>query len=254
MKVVVIGGTGRIGAKVVGMLNELGHDAIAAAPETGVNTLTNEGVDEAVTAADVIVDVSNAPSFEDQAVMDFFTVSTRNVLAAANAAGVAHCVVLSVVGSDRLPDSGYLRAKVNQEKLIADSGIPFTIVRATQFYEFLRGIADASTVGGQVRLPPVQFQPMAASDVVAGVVEASVGTPANGIQELGGPERVRMDELIARVLLDGGDWREVVSDQHATYFGTELADDSLVPGPEASLSTTTYADWARLPLSPSGAA
>jgi len=244
MKMVVIGGTGRIGSKVVAELDAQGHDARPAAPETGVDTLTNTGVDKAVTGAEVLVDVSNAPAWEDDAVMEFFTVATRNLTAAAKAAGVAHYVALSVVGSDRLPDSGYLRAKLEQERLIAESGIPFTVVRATQFYEFLPGIADAATVDGTVSLAPVHFQPMAAADVASAVTRAALGAPVNGVQEVGGPERLRMDRLIARILLDHGDWRDVTTDEHATYFGSELADDSLVPGPGALLSTTTYADWA----------
>lgn len=250
MKVVVIGGTGRIGSRVVEKLNAQGHDAAPAAPETGVNTLTNHGVAEAVAGAQVLLDVSNAPSFADEDVMDFFTTSTLNLVAAAKDAGVAHYVVLSVVGTGRLPESGYLRAKTRQEQLVADSGIPFTIVRATQFYEFISGIADASTLDGKVHLAPVHFQPMAADDVAAAVCRAALGSPANRVQEIGGPERVRMDQLIAQVLLDDRDEREVVSNEHATYFGTELADDSLVPGPDALLSSTTYAEWASAHRSP----
>lgn len=243
MKVVVVGGTGLIGSKVVEKLNAHGHEATAAAPQTGLNTLTNEGVDEAVAGADVVVDVSNSPSFADDEVMEFFKTSTTNLLAAVKKAGVNHFVALSVVGCDRLPDSGYLRAKVAQEKLIAESGIPYCIVRATQFFEFGKRIADAATVDGKVYLPPAFFQPMAADDVAAAVGRQAVGEPVNGVIETGGPEKVRMSEFVAAGLKRVGDPREVVSDPHAQYFGTELADDSLVPGPDAVLATTSYADW-----------
>lgn len=243
MKVVVIGGTGLIGSKLVEKLNAHGHDATPAALQTGCNTLTNEGVQEAVTGAEVLIDVSNSPSFADDDVMNFFVTSTTNLIAAAKAAGVAHYVALSVVGSDRLPESGYLRAKIAQEMLIAESGIPYSIVRATQFFEFVPAIATASTIEAKVHLAPVQFQPMASDDVVAAVGRAAAGTPLNGIQETGGPERVRMDDFIASALARSGDASEVVVDEHATYFGTELADDSLVPGPDAVLGTTRYADW-----------
>lgn len=243
MKVVVVGGTGLIGSKVVEKLNAHGHEATAAAPQTGLNTLTNEGVDEAVAGADVVVDVSNSPSFADDEVMEFFKTSTTNLLAAVKKAGVNHFVALSVVGCDRLPDSGYLRAKVAQEKLIAESGIPYCIVRATQFFEFGKRIADAATVDGKVYLPPAFFQPMAADDVAAAVGRQAVGEPVNGVIETGGPEKVRMSEFVAAGLKRVGDPREVVSDPHAQYFGTELADDSLVPGPDAVPATTSYADW-----------
>ena len=243
MKVVVIGGTGLIGSKLVEKLNAHGHDARPAALQTGTNTLTNEGVAEVVTGAEVLVDVSNSPSFADDDVMHFFVTSTTNLLAAAKEAGVGHYVALSVVGDDRLPDSGYLRAKVAQEKLIQDSGIPYSIVRATQFFEFLAGIADSATVDGKVHLPPAHFQPMASDDVASAVGRAASGKPANGVVETGGPERVRMDEFVAAGLQRVGDPREVVSDPHATYFGTEIDDESLVPGPDAVLATTTYAEW-----------
>jgi uncharacterized protein YbjT (DUF2867 family) len=243
MKVVVIGGTGRIGSQVVTKLNTHGQDATPAAPQTGANTLTNEGVDDAVAGAEVLVDVSNSPSFADDDVMNFFVTSTNNLLAAARKAGVGHYVALSVVGDDRLPDSGYLRAKVAQEKLIAESGIPFTIVRATQFFEFTTAIADGATVDGKVHLPPVHYQPMAAEDVSSAGARAAMGTPVHDVQEIGGPERVRMDEFIAAALEVDGDPREIVVDEHATYFGTELDDDSLVPGPDALLGTTTFQEW-----------
>jgi uncharacterized protein YbjT (DUF2867 family) len=243
MKVVVIGGTGLIGSKVVEKLNAHGHDAIPAAPQTGCNTITNEGVADAVTGMDVVIDVSNSPSFADDDVMSFFATSTGNLINAAKQAGVGHYVALSVVGSDRLPESGYLRAKVAQEKLIAESGIPHSVVRATQFFEFGKAIADAATIDGQVHLPPAYFQPMAADDVAAAVARAAVGEPVNGVVETGGPEKVRMSEFVVAALERVGDPRVVVSDPHAKYFGTELTDDSLVPGPDAQLGTTTYADW-----------
>ncbi len=243
MKIVVIGGTGLIGTKLIEKLKAHGHEATPAAPQTGCNTVTNEGVADAVAGAEVLVDVSNSPSFADDDVMKFFVTSTNNLISAAKVAGVAHYVALSIVGDDRLPDSGYLRAKVAQERLIAESGIPYSVVRATQFFEFAIAIANASTVDGQVHLAPVEFQPMASDDVAAAVAGAAVGTPVNGVQETGGPGKVRMDEFIAAALVRAGDTREVVSDKHAKYFGTELDDDSLVPGPDAVLGTTSYEDW-----------
>lgn len=244
MKVVVIGGTGLIGSKLVEKLKEHGHEASPASPQSGCNTITNEGVDEAVAGADVLVDVSNSPSFADDDVMNFFVTSTTNLVAAAKKAGIGHYVALSVVGTGRLPDSGYLRAKAAQEKLIVESGVPYSLVHATQFYEFLTAIAAASTIDGTVHLIPVHFQPMASDDVVSALGRVTVGDPLNAIQELGGPEKVRMDELIRVALEAAGDEREIVSDEHAKYFGTELRDDSLVPGPGAVLGSTTYADWA----------
>lgn len=243
MKVVVIGGTGLIGAKVVEKLNLHGHEATALSLQTGVNIITNEGVDDAVAGADVLVDVSNSPSFADDDVMSFFTTSTDNLLAAATKAGVRHYVALSVVGCDRLPDSGYLRAKVAQEKLIAESGIPYCIVRATQFFEFGRAIADSGTRGDTVHLPTAYFQPIAADDVAAVVGRQAVGDPTGGIVETGGPVKVRMNEFVAAGLARIGDPRTVVGDPRATYFGTELEDDSLVPGPEVVLGATTYEQW-----------
>ena len=243
MKVVVIGGTGLIGSKVVQRLNAHGHHASPASPQTGCNTLTNEGVDEALTGAEVVIDVSNSPSFADDDVLHFFVTATTNIIEAAKKAGVEHYVALSVVGADRLPDSGYLRAKVAQEQLICESGIPYSIVRATQFFEFGKAIADAATVDGQVHLPPAYFQPMASDDVAAAVGRTAAGAPLNAVREVGGPEKVRMDEFIAAGLKRVGDPREVISDEHATYFGTELSDDSLVPGEGADLASTTYAEW-----------
>jgi len=243
MKAVVIGGTGLIGSKLVELLNAHGHHAAPAALQTGCNVLTNEGVEEAVTGTELLIDVSNSPSFADDDVMSFFVTSTTHLIAAAKAAGLAHYVALSVVGCDRLPDSGYLRAKVAQEGLIAVSGIPYSIVRATQFFEFVPAIATAATIDGKAHLAPVHFQPMASDDVVAGVARVAAGTPLNGIQEIGGPERVRMDRFVAAAMTHSGDLTGVVADEHATYFGTELADDSLVPGPDAVLGTIRYSDW-----------
>jgi len=243
MKVVVIGGTGLIGSKLIQNLNALGHDATPAALETGLNTLTNEGVEDAVAGAEVVIDVSNSPSFADDDVMSFFVTSTNNLLAAAKAAGVAHYVALSVVGTGRLPNSGYLRAKAAQERLIRESGIPYSIVRATQFFEFLQRIADGATVDGKVHLPTALFQPMAADDVVAAVGRVSVGPPLDAVREVGGPEKHRMDQLVGTALERADDPRQIVSDEHATYFGTELTDDSLVPGPEGVLAATTYEAW-----------
>jgi uncharacterized protein YbjT (DUF2867 family) len=243
VKVVVVGGTGRIGSQVVEKLNAHGHQASPAAPQTGCNTVTNEGVEEALAGADVLVDVSNSPSFADEDVMDFFTTSTTNLLAAAKKAGIGHVVALSVVGADRLPASGYLRAKVAQEELIAASGLPFTIVRATQFFEFTQAIADSATVDGKVHLPPVLYQPIAAGDVSGAVGRAAVGTPTNGIHEIGGPEQIRMDQFVGGALAVAGDSREIVTDEHATYFGSELDDTSLVAGPDAEIGTTSYEAW-----------
>jgi uncharacterized protein YbjT (DUF2867 family) len=245
MKIVVIGGSGLIGLKVVTHLDEQGHEAVAASPNTGVNTLTGEGLAEVLAAASVAIDVSNSPSFEDTAVLDFFQTSTRNLLAAEAAAGVGHHVALSVVGTERLPDSGYLRGKLAQERLIEDSSIPFSLIHATQFFEFARGIADAATVDGVVRMPPVLFQPVAADDVARLVCRTAVGAPLNGRVELAGPEQYRMDEFFRMVLADRQDPREVVTDEHARYFGTELSERSLVPLGEALLGERRYADWQR---------
>jgi uncharacterized protein YbjT (DUF2867 family) len=242
MKIVVIGGRGRVGSKVVEKLGEHGHDAVAADLSTGVNTLSGEGLAEALDGADVVIDVSNSPSFEDAAVMEFFQTSTANILAAEKTAGVGHHVALSVVGADRLPDSGYLRAKVAQEKLIEDSSIPYSIIRATQFYEFVSAIADAATEGDTVRVPAALIQPIAADEVARAVGRISVGTPVNGIVEVGGPEPLRFEELI-RQGLGVDDPREVVADPDAEYFGTKLAETSLVPGPDAQLGEIRFEDW-----------
>jgi len=247
MKIVVIGGHGRIGSKVVAGLGEQGHEAVAADLGTGVNTLTGEGLAEAFDGADVVVDVSNSPSFEDSAVLEFFRTSTGNILAAERAAGVGHHVALSVVGADRLPGSGYLRAKVVQEQLIEDSSIPYSIVRATQFYEFVEAIADAATEGDTVRLPTALIQPMAAVDVADAVTRVAVGAPVDGIVEIGGPEAFRFDKLISYGLGLHDDPRHVIADPDARYFGTRLADDSLLPGEGAQLAETRFEDWLRAP-------
>jgi uncharacterized protein YbjT (DUF2867 family) len=243
IKIVVIGGTGLIGSKVVKMLGEQGYAAVAAAPNTGVNTLTGEGLAEVLEGASVVVDVSNSPSFADGPVMEFFKTSTGNLLSYEAAAGVRHHVALSIVGTDSLPDSGYLRAKVAQEKLIKESSIPFSIVRATQFFEFVNRIADEATDGNTVRLPPVGFQPMAADDVASAVARVAMGAPLNGIVEVAGPERFRFDELIRMGLSARKDPREVIADPHARYFGTELGERSLVPGDGAQLGETRFDDW-----------
>jgi uncharacterized protein YbjT (DUF2867 family) len=243
MKIVVIGGTGLIGSKLVTKLGEHGHEVVAAAPNTGVNTLTGEGLADALAGTSVVIDVSNSPSFEDSAVMGFFETSTRNLLAAEAAAGVAHHVALSIVGTERLPESGYFRAKVAQEQLIEKSSIPYSIVHATQFFEFVPGIADASTVDGTVRLPRVWFQPIAGDDVAKAVGRISIGSPLNGRVEVAGPERYRMDEFFREALAARHDPREVVTDPHARYFGAELSEGSLVPVGDAILAETRYSDW-----------
>lgn len=243
MKVVVIGGTGLIGSRVVALLTEHGHEAIPASPSSGVNAYTGEGLAEALAGADVVVDVTNSPSFADDAVLDFFTTSTDHLLAAEKAAGVGHHVALSIVGAERLPDSGYLRAKVAQEKLIADSGIPYSIVKATQFYEFVKSIADSATVDGVVRLPHELIQPLPSADAAAAVARVSAGSPLNGTLEVGGPDALPMDEFIRAGLAAIGDPREVIGGPDATYFGTRLEERSLVADEGAELSTVTYSDW-----------
>jgi uncharacterized protein YbjT (DUF2867 family) len=243
MKIVIIGGTGLIGSKVVTMLRERGHDAVPAAPQTGVNTLTGEGLAQAVTGADVVVDVSNSPSFDGEAAMKFFQTSTRNILAAEAAAGVRHHVALSVVGIDRLADNGYFRAKLAQEELIRSSSIPYSIVHATQFFEFLKGIADDATSGGTVRVAPVMFQPMAAEDVARMVSSVALGTPINGIVETAGPEPYRLDEFVRIGLRAQKDPREVVTDPKAPYFGSVLSERSLMPGDDARTGNVTFQAW-----------
>ncbi|MFI9552879.1 SDR family oxidoreductase [Nonomuraea endophytica] len=243
MKVVVIGGTGLIGSKVVTKLGEHGHEAVAASPNTGVNTLTGEGLAEALEGAQVVVDVSNSPSFERAAVMEFFETSTGNLLAAEAAAGVGHHVALSVVGTERMPDNDYMAAKIAQEKLIEKSGIPFSLVHATQFFEFVRSIADTATEDGKVRIAPVQFQPIAAEEVAQAVGRAAVGTPLNGRTEVAGPTRYQMDEFFRKALDAWDDPREVVTDPHAQYFGSVPGERTLVPDEGATLGTITYRDW-----------
>src|SRR5881398_3115063 len=238
MKIVVIGGSGLIGSKLVIKLREHGHEAIAASPNSGVNTLTGEGLAEALKGASVVVDVSNAPSWEDAAVLKFFETSTRNLLTYEAAAGVGHHVALSVVGTERLSESGYFRAKIAQEKLIKESSIPYSIVRATQFFEFLKGLADISMVGGKVHLPPVLFQPMAADDVASGVARVAVSAPVNGIVEIGGPEQFRLDELVRRRLATLKDSREVIADPRALYSGAKVSERTLVPGNNGRLGET----------------
>jgi uncharacterized protein YbjT (DUF2867 family) len=243
MKIVVIGGTGMIGSKVVANLTQRGHEAVAAAPDTGVNTLTGEGLADAVRGADVVLDVSNAPSWEDQAVLDFFVNSTTNQLAAEEAAGVGHHVALSIVGADREPDSGYLRAKVAQEKVIKESGRPYTILRSTQFFEFVRGIAEAGADGDTIRLTNALFQPIAADDVAAFATETALAPPANGILEIGGPESIPLDELARRAMTHDGDPRTVIADPDARYYGARVSERSLTTGPDARLGSVHFDDW-----------
>lgn len=243
MKIVVIGGTGLIGSKLVKKLREHGHEAIAASPNSGVNSVTGEGLAEVLKGASVAVDVSNSPSWEDAAVLEFFEKSTRNLLSYEAAAGVRHHVALSVVGTQRLAESGYFRAKIAQEKLIKESSIPYSIIHATQFFEFLKGLADISMVGNKVHLPPVLFQPMAADDVATGVARVAVGSPVNGIVEIGGPEQFRVDELVQRRLAALKDAREVVADRQARYAGAILSETTLVPGKHARLGETSFETW-----------
>jgi len=248
MKLVIIGGTGLIGSKLVARLREHGHEAVPASPDTGVNTLTGAGLAEALQGASVVVDVSNSPSFEDTAVMAFFTTSTQNLLKYAEAAGVGHYVALSVVGTERIPDSGYLRAKNAQETLIKGAGIPYSIVHATQFFEFIKRIADEATDGTTVRLPPVLIQPMAADDVATALGRIAVGAPLNGTVEVAGPQQFRFDELIRQGLASRDDSREVVVDPHARYFGAELGERSLIPSGDARLGEIRFQEWLNQPV------
>jgi uncharacterized protein YbjT (DUF2867 family) len=245
MKIVVIGGTGLIGSRLVQQLREHGHEAVAASPSSGVNSVTGEGLAEALKGASVVVDVTNSPSWDDAAVLKFFETSTRNLLTYEAAAGVGHHVALSVVGTERLSESGFFRAKIAQEKLIKASSIPYSIVQATQFFEFLKGLADISMVGDKVHLPPVLFQPMAADDVASGVARVSVGLPLNGTREIAGPEQFRLDELVRRRLASLKDPREVIADPNARYAGAKLSEKTLVPGSNARLGETRFEAWLR---------
>lgn len=245
MKIVVIGGTGLIGSKLVKLLRRRGQEVLAASPDSGVNTLTGEGLAEVLAGAQVVVDLANSPSFEDAAVLRFFETAGRNLLAAEATAGVRHHVALSVVGADRLPESGYLRAKLAQERLIETSGIPYTILRSTQFFEFMARIADSATDGSQVRLPTALVQPIVSDDVVAVLADLVLGPPVNGRVEVAGPDKFQLDDLVRRVLDYRNDTRTVTGDSHARYFGAELNDDSLVPGMQHRLGTTRFETWLR---------
>jgi uncharacterized protein YbjT (DUF2867 family) len=244
MKIVVIGGTGLIGSKTVAILRQGGHEVVAASPNTGVNTITGEGLEEAMAGTQVVIDLANSPSFEDKAVLEFFETSGRNLLAAESAAGGRHHIALSIVGIDR-SDNGYFRAKVAQEKLIEASGIPYTIIRSTQFLEFLRGIADSSAAENRVRISPGLFQPIAADDVAANVADVALAAPRTGIVEIAGPERAPFNEIVARYLKAVGDPRQVVSDPEARYFGGRVEERSLVPLGEARLGRIGLDDWLR---------
>jgi uncharacterized protein YbjT (DUF2867 family) len=245
MRIVVIGGTGLIGSKLIPLLSERGHETVAAAPNTGVNTITREGLGAALAGADVVVDVSNAPAWDDAAVLEFFETSTRNLLDAEASAGVGYHVALSIVGTDRIPDSGYLRAKRAQEQLIEKASIPYTIVHATQFFEFALRIADEATDGDTVRVPPVLIQPMAADDVAAALCKVALAIPLNAITEIGWPEALRFEDFIRQGLRAHNDERVVVSDAAARYFGADLQERSLVPGTGAQLGSTRFSDWLR---------
>ncbi|GHO87382.1 SDR family oxidoreductase [Dictyobacter formicarum] len=243
MKIIVIGGSGLIGKKLVKKLRERGHEVVAASPSTGVNTITGEGLAEALIGAQVVVDVTNAPSWEDRAVLEFFETSTRHLLAAEAVAGVGHHVALSVVGIDRLPENGYYRAKVAQEHLIKASQVPYTILRATQFFEFIGGIAEAASDGRTIRLSPAFMQPIWSDDVATALADVALEAPVNGMTELAGPEKIRMDEIVRRFLSANKDTRQVITDVHAHFYGTELEDYSLIPGEHARIAPTRFEDW-----------
>jgi uncharacterized protein YbjT (DUF2867 family) len=254
MRIVVMGGTGRIGSKVVNKLREHGHEAIAASPKSGVNSVTSEGLAEVLKGASVVVDVSDSPDWEDAAVLGFFETSTRNLLTCEAAANVGHHVALSVVGTDRLAESGYFRGKIAQERLIKASSIPYSIVHATQFFEFLKGLADFMFDGKEVRLPPVLFQPMAADDVASGVARVAVGAPVNGTVEIAGPEQFRLDELVRRRLASLKDPRKVIADPNARYAGAKVAEKTLLPGNNARLAETRFETWIKQPAAQKSAA
>jgi uncharacterized protein YbjT (DUF2867 family) len=245
MKIIVIGGTGLIGSKTVAILRQVGHEVVAASPQSGVNTITGEGLHEGMAATQVVIDLANSPSFEDKAVLEFFETSGRNLLAAEATAGVRHHVALSIVGTDRTPDNGYFRAKVAQEKLVVTSGMPYTIIRSTQFMEFLRGIADSSADGNMVRIASGLFQPIAADDVAAFVADVALAPPRSGIVEIAGPECAPFNEIIARYLKAAGDPREVVRDPEARYWGGRVEERSLVPLGEARLGHIGLDEWLR---------
>ena len=247
MKIVVIGGTGLIGSNLVKKLRDSGHEAVAASPNSGVNSVTGEGLPEALKGASVVVDVSNSPDWEDSAVLKFFETSTRNLLSYEAAAGVGRHVALSVVGTQQLGESGYFRAKIVQEKLIKESSVPYTIVQATQFFEFLKGLADISMIGDKVHLPPALFQPMAADDVATALARIAVASSVNGTIEIGGPQPFRMDELVRRRLASLKDPREVVADPDARYSGARISERTLVPGNNARLGETSFETWLKQP-------
>ncbi|MGA7418283.1 MAG: SDR family oxidoreductase [Acidimicrobiales bacterium] len=243
MKIVIIGGTGLIGSQVVNNLRERGHEVVPAAPNTGVNTITGEGLDAALAGARVVIDVANSPSFEDDAALEFFHTSGRNLLKAEANAGVGHHVALTIVGADRVPDSGYMRAKVAQEELIKRGGRPYTIVRSTQFFEFMRATADSATDGDTVRVPSANLQPIAARDLATALTEVALSDPVNGVIEIAGPEKIKFPEVMRTLLAADDDPRKVVGEKHARYFGTELTDTSITAGPDARLGKTGFAEW-----------
>lgn len=250
MKIVVIGGTGLIGSKLVALLRERGNEVIAAAPNTGVNTITGEGLAEALNGADVVVDVANSPTLDDEAAMEFFQASGRNLIAAEKAAGVRHHVALSMVGAQRVVESGYLRAKAAQENLIKKSGVPYSILQSTQFFEFIERIAKGALDGDVYRLSPALMQPIVSDEVVAALADIALGAPLNDTVEVGGPEAIPLDELARELLSARQDGRAVIADAHARYFGAELNDQSLIPGPGARRGALTFADWLRQSIAP----
>ena len=247
MKIVVIGGSGLIGSKLVNTLNQLGHEVLSGSPQSGVNTITGEGLDEALAGADVVVDVANSPSFEDNAVMEFFETSGRNLLGAEAKAGVKHHIALSVVGTERLQGSGYFRAKLAQEKLIKASGIPYSLLHSTQFFEFVGGIIQSGVIGDTIHMSPALIQPIASDDVVATLAKITIGAPLNATVEVAGPEKIRLNELVKKYLTLKNDSREVIADTHTPYFGVEINDQSLTPGENPTVGTIRYDDWISQP-------